>query len=540
MGTVHGSSLVTGPTSTPLPDRTMLVFVLDRLQKKDTYGVFSEPVDPNELPDYHEIIEQPMDFGTVRKKLDDGVYTNLEELEADVMLICSNAMQYNSSDTVYYRQARSIQELAKRDFENLRNEGDDGEPQPKVVRRGRPPSKNLKKPIETSPSDRVGLEVSSGATLATGEDKASGSNGYNLRKGQSMLYKLRSNDASSGTSFRTRNGENYSDWLVDWNSEFPANILRADMKYGKKHFTMIDETRRDTYKQSHPLPSSSNQSYFSNSFGDMKRLMSVGLHMDPHAYARSLARYAANLGPVAWNVASRKLKSVLPDGLAFGPGWVEENDLPLPFLPDKLKSMNTSVPNHDYSGKMVNPSTSELSSVHRPPGEIADAGRRSSSQNELPNQGSGLSWAIPCSGNSFQTPPQKAIFHPNRNGFNGMIGFDMSSQMGVAQVAATQAGHSGWDNQILPGRQSAGNVAALHSGPQYPPKSAEAKLSDNWALARSGNSLNQASDSQMVSAMHRQSPAIPPDLNIRVQATSGSPSSSLQIGSPQPDLALQL
>lgn len=34
-----------------------------------------------QLPDYHEIIEHPMDFGTLRKKLDEGLYSNLEELE---------------------------------------------------------------------------------------------------------------------------------------------------------------------------------------------------------------------------------------------------------------------------------------------------------------------------------------------------------------------------------------------------------------------------------------------------------------------------
>ncbi|KAG2636622.1 hypothetical protein PVAP13_2NG462103 [Panicum virgatum] len=37
-----------GPT-TPLPNKKLLVFILDRLQKKDTYGVFSEPVDPEEV-----------------------------------------------------------------------------------------------------------------------------------------------------------------------------------------------------------------------------------------------------------------------------------------------------------------------------------------------------------------------------------------------------------------------------------------------------------------------------------------------------------
>ncbi|KAL3619816.1 hypothetical protein CASFOL_034728 [Castilleja foliolosa] len=184
------------------------------LHGKDTYGVYSEPVDPNELPDYFEIIDQPMDFGTVRKKLDNGVYKSLEELEVDVLLICSNAMQYNSADTVYYRQARTIQELAKRDFNNLKHEGEDGELQPKVVRRGRPPnSKNQKKLLETSPVDRVGNEQSSGATLAKEEDKATGSNSYNLRKGPA-LYRFRSADPY--VSYGSRNGENYSESTIDW------------------------------------------------------------------------------------------------------------------------------------------------------------------------------------------------------------------------------------------------------------------------------------------------------------------------------------
>lgn len=121
---------------------------------------------------------------------------------------------------IWLFQARSIQDLAKRDFENLRHEGEDGEPQPKVVRRGRPPSsKNMKKCIETSPVDRVGPEISSGATLASGEDKAiGGSNSYNLRKAQ-PLFRFRSNDVSL---YRSRNGESYSERSTDWNEEFPG------------------------------------------------------------------------------------------------------------------------------------------------------------------------------------------------------------------------------------------------------------------------------------------------------------------------------
>ncbi|KAL3514873.1 hypothetical protein ACH5RR_027590 [Cinchona calisaya] len=541
--TVHGSPLQSGPT-TPLPDKKMLEFVLDRLQKKDTYGVFSEPVDPNELPDYHEIIEHPMDFGSLRKKLEAGSYSNLEELEADVFLICSNAMQYNAADTIYFRQARSIQELAKRDFFNLRNEGDNGEPQPKVVRRGRPPNKSLKKALDNSPVDRIGHDLS-GATLASAEDKAIGINGYNLRKAPA-IYKVRSNDAF-GPSYRSRNGENYSDWLVDWNSEFPASILRADMKYGKKHFSVVDENRRDTYKQFHSSTSSSDQSYSWNAFGDMKRLMAVGLQLEPHAYARSLARYAANLGPVAWNVASRKLKSALPDGLAFGPGWVEENDTlrqPLSSA-EKLKQTNGLVHDHDPS-RPVTSSSSGLNSavVHRPSPEMIEAVRRLNCQNELAE--------------SFQAQ-RKSVFHPNRNGFNGMFGHELSSQMGIVRPTI-QAGQSGLEggstsNQML-GMLSVEDVSSLHPGPLYQANSEEIRLSENVDSSQCGNLSGQASDphipseagisgrspQQVLSAQHRQPLEIPPDLNLRVQM-SGSPSSSLQIGSPQqqqPDLALQL
>lgn len=549
--TVHGSSLDVGPT-TPLPDKKMLVFVLDRLQKKDTYGVFSEPVDPNELPDYHEIIEHPMDFGTLRKKLDAGCYSNLEDLEADVLLICSNAMQYNAPDTIYFRQARSIQELAKRDFENLRNEGDNGEPQPKVVRRGRPPSKNLKKPLESSPVDRVGHELSSGATLASAEDKAIGSNGYNLRKGPAF-YRFRSNDAF-GTSCRSRNGENYSDWLVDWNSEFPASILRADMKYGKKHFSAVDENRRDTYKQFHPSTSSSDDSYLWNSFGDMKRLLPVGLHLEPQAYARSLARYAANLGPVAWNVASRKLQSAVPDGLAFGPGWVEENDASQQLLSsaEKLKQANGLVRDRDPS-RPVAPSSSGFSTpvTHRPSPEMAEAVRRLNCQNELAEQAGGSPWA--STGTIFQAQ-HKSLFHPNRNGFNSMLGCDLSSQVGLARQTM-QAGQSGVEecsvSDKMLGMLSTGDVSSRH--PVYQGNSEEIKLSEYRGTSQCGKLLGQASDShvlsevrmsarcpQVLSVQQRQPLAVPPDLNVRVRA-SASPSSSLQVGSPQqPDLALQL
>lgn len=58
----------------------------------------------------------------------------------------------------------------------------------------------------------------------------------------------------------------------------------------------------------------------------------VGLHAE-YSYARSLARFAATLGPVAWKVASQRIQQALPAGCKYGRGWVGEYEpLPTPVL----------------------------------------------------------------------------------------------------------------------------------------------------------------------------------------------------------------
>ena len=58
--------------------------------------------------------------------------------------------------------------MARKNFENLRQDTDDNEAEHKVVKRGRPPSENLKKSPGRPSLDPAGSEFPSGATLATG------------------------------------------------------------------------------------------------------------------------------------------------------------------------------------------------------------------------------------------------------------------------------------------------------------------------------------------------------------------------------------
>ncbi|KDP45670.1 hypothetical protein JCGZ_17277 [Jatropha curcas] len=109
-------------SSQGMPKKETLEFILDVLQRRDTQEIFAQPVDPQQVADYYNIIKEPMDFGTMRAKLQEGMYTSFEQFERDVFLISSNAMKFNSSTTVYYTEARAISELAERLFRSLRTE----------------------------------------------------------------------------------------------------------------------------------------------------------------------------------------------------------------------------------------------------------------------------------------------------------------------------------------------------------------------------------------------------------------------------------
>ncbi|KAG8080404.1 hypothetical protein GUJ93_ZPchr0007g4668 [Zizania palustris] len=101
-----------------------------------------------------------MDFGTVRRKLARNAYCSFEQFEDDVFLICSNAMQYNAPDTIYFIQAHSIQELARKRFQELRDEGIPTENKIKSEQRIKSNSCNrepVKKPVSRYSGDNRGF-----------------------------------------------------------------------------------------------------------------------------------------------------------------------------------------------------------------------------------------------------------------------------------------------------------------------------------------------------------------------------------------------
>uniref|UniRef100_A0A3P8XUH4 PH-interacting protein n=1 Tax=Esox lucius TaxID=8010 RepID=A0A3P8XUH4_ESOLU len=71
--------------------------LLDLLFQCEDSEPFREPVDLEQYPDYLDIVDTPMDFGTVRSLLSRGEYTSPLELCQDVRLIFSNSKAYTPS-----------------------------------------------------------------------------------------------------------------------------------------------------------------------------------------------------------------------------------------------------------------------------------------------------------------------------------------------------------------------------------------------------------------------------------------------------------
>uniref|UniRef100_A0A3B5LNK7 Pleckstrin homology domain interacting protein n=1 Tax=Xiphophorus couchianus TaxID=32473 RepID=A0A3B5LNK7_9TELE len=71
--------------------------LLDLIFQCEDSEPFREPVDLQEYPDYLQIVDSPMDFGTVLKKLTEGNYPSPIELSKDVRLIFSNSKAYTPS-----------------------------------------------------------------------------------------------------------------------------------------------------------------------------------------------------------------------------------------------------------------------------------------------------------------------------------------------------------------------------------------------------------------------------------------------------------
>ncbi|KAI4384029.1 hypothetical protein MLD38_009801 [Melastoma candidum] len=89
--------------------------ILRQLTQHKWAWPFMQPVDAKGLGlhDYHQVIEKPMDLGTIKDLMeakDGNGYKSVREIYADVRLVFNNAMKYNSEKNDVHVMARTLLE----------------------------------------------------------------------------------------------------------------------------------------------------------------------------------------------------------------------------------------------------------------------------------------------------------------------------------------------------------------------------------------------------------------------------------------------
>jgi len=89
--------------------------ILNFMWKLHGANHFHEPVNPIawNIPDYPEVVKNPMDLGTIRQKLNTCAYKNCKEFVNDMNLVFSNCILYNGETSEFGILAKNLREEFK-------------------------------------------------------------------------------------------------------------------------------------------------------------------------------------------------------------------------------------------------------------------------------------------------------------------------------------------------------------------------------------------------------------------------------------------
>ncbi|KAJ7543130.1 hypothetical protein O6H91_09G026100 [Diphasiastrum complanatum] len=91
--------------------------ILKRIMNMESAQPFNTPVDPVVLgiPDYYQVIETPMDFGTIRRLLENREkYLNSQDIYRDIQLIWVNCRKYNHKGDPILEMMKKVQKACSK------------------------------------------------------------------------------------------------------------------------------------------------------------------------------------------------------------------------------------------------------------------------------------------------------------------------------------------------------------------------------------------------------------------------------------------
>lgn len=109
---------------------------------------FQTPVDAVKLniPDYHKIIKHPMDFGTIKKRLENNYYWSAKECIKDFNTVFTNCYVYNKAGEDIVVMAQTLEKLFLTKIASMPKDEQELMPAPKEVVPPKPVAKKVVAP----------------------------------------------------------------------------------------------------------------------------------------------------------------------------------------------------------------------------------------------------------------------------------------------------------------------------------------------------------------------------------------------------------
>jgi len=89
-------------------DATKAKALVQAIASADKMSMFHLPVDPKVVPDYYEIIKNPICLADVTRKITSGTYRSNDDLLSDLQLMINNALEFNTKGDEYYQNAARL------------------------------------------------------------------------------------------------------------------------------------------------------------------------------------------------------------------------------------------------------------------------------------------------------------------------------------------------------------------------------------------------------------------------------------------------
>lgn len=101
------------------PHYAQLLHLLNEMQNHQSAWPFQKPVSQDEVPDYYNVITEPMDLETMEKRLEEDAYSSPKEFIDDAKLIFNNCRRYNNESTSYWKNANKLEKFMNQKLKEI-------------------------------------------------------------------------------------------------------------------------------------------------------------------------------------------------------------------------------------------------------------------------------------------------------------------------------------------------------------------------------------------------------------------------------------